>query len=93
MNYSERILKKINAAYPGADIYLKDQSELHAGHAGAKPGGETHFRLEVTSHAFEGMPRLERQRQVHALLEDELKEQVHALSLSLRTPSESQKHD
>jgi BolA protein len=89
MTYFERITHKVKEAFPSATVYLEDQSGQHAGHAGAKPGGETHFHLEVTSHAFEGMPRVERQRRIHALLKDELAERVHALTLRLQTPTES----
>jgi BolA protein len=88
MTIFERISQKIAAAFPGAVVYLEDQSARHAGHAGAAPGGETHFLLEVTSESFEGVSRVERQRMVHAVLKEELAERVHALSLSLKTPAE-----
>jgi BolA protein len=92
MSYAERITAKIRATFPGAEMRLEDQSKRHAGHAGANvKGGETHFYLEIISPAFEGVSRVERQRQVHALLADELNERVHALSLSLKTPVEAQK--
>ena len=53
------------------------------GHSGARPGGETHFRVKMVSNFFEGMSRIDKQRAVHQVLESELKERVHALSLEL----------
>jgi BolA family transcriptional regulator, general stress-responsive regulator len=89
MTYASRIREKISAAFAPCEIALFDESEKHAGHAGARPGGETHFRLEVISPVFEGLSAVERQRKVYGILADELKERVHALSLRLKTPAEN----
>lgn len=67
---------------------LVDDSARHLGHAGSRPGGETHFRLEIVSAAFEGLSRVERQRAVMRVLRDELAGQVHALNISALTPAE-----
>ena len=66
-----------------SDLEVIDESDLHAGHSGAKPGGETHFRVRMTSKSFVGMSRIDRQRAVHKALKNELEERVHALSLNL----------
>jgi len=66
-----------------------DESHRHAGHAGARPGGETHFRVEVVAAAFQGKSRLERQRLVYETLREEMSNQIHALSLVTRTPGEA----
>ena len=58
-----------------------DESHLHAGHGGWKPGGETHFRVRVTAPAFNGRSRLDRHRAVNALLADQLRNGVHALAI------------
>lgn len=65
-----------------------DESSLHAGHAGAKPEGETHFRLRIVSGDFAGMGRLERQRLINALLGEEFNSGLHALALELKAPGE-----
>lgn len=70
-------------------LSVVDESHLHAGHAGARPGGESHFRVEVISECFAGKPQVERHRMVNALLAEELRGRVHALSLSTLTVNEA----
>ena len=65
-----------------------DESHRHAGHAGARPGGESHFRVEMIAASFAGMSRVERQRRVHRALAKELADGVHALALHLSAPGE-----
>jgi BolA protein len=67
---------------------ISDDSHRHAGHAGARPEGETHFSVTIVSPAFAGLSRVARQRLVYRLLADELATHVHALSLTTRTPEE-----
>ncbi|MDE2583451.1 MAG: BolA family transcriptional regulator [Rhodospirillales bacterium] len=69
-------------------IEVTDDSARHAGHSGARPGGETHYSVLVVADAFAGVSRLERSRRVHALLATELAGGLHALALTLRTPDE-----
>ena len=88
MTVRETILAKLAAALTPAAIEVFDESARHAGHAGARPGGETHFRVAITAAAFAGTGRAERERLVHRLLAEELQTRVHALSLQLRAPGE-----
>ena len=74
---------------PAATVRGRDDSASHAGHAGAAPGGQTHYAVEVVSAAFGGVSRVERSRRVHALLDAEFSGGLHALSLMLRTPEEA----
>lgn len=80
---------KLRAAFPSASIDIIDESHLHKGHAGAREGGESHFRVRIIGTEFAGLRRLERQRRVHAVLATELEGPVHALSLQLLTPEEA----
>ena len=89
MRIAETIRTKLEAAFSPQELVIEDESHRHAGHAGARPGGETHFRVAIVSAAFDGLGRVERQRRVHAVLAEELKAQVHALSLKLSTPGEA----
>ncbi len=73
---------------PGA-IQVTDDSARHAGHAGAAPGGQTHFRVRVISDAFAGLSRLARQRLVNEALREEFDTGLHALSLDLKTRDEA----
>ena len=79
---------KLDQAFRPERLSLVDESRLHAGHAGARPGGESHFRLEIVSPVFAGLSRLERQRRVNAVLAEELAGPVHALSVTARAPGE-----
>jgi BolA protein len=72
-----------------AEVSVQDDSHQHAGHAGAAPGGETHYSVRVVSPAFAGQSRVARSRAVHALLEAEFGGGLHALSLRLLTPEEA----
>jgi BolA protein len=71
------------------DFALRDDSTSHAGHAGARPGGETHYALRIVSPAFEGLSRVARQRLVYGVLTSEFEAGLHALSLDLKTPVEA----
>jgi BolA family transcriptional regulator, general stress-responsive regulator len=67
---------------------IADESSLHAGHAGAQPGGETHYRIMVVSERFTGLSRVARQQAVYALLVDGFAKGLHALSMQTLTPAE-----
>lgn len=88
MKRSERIEKLLTDALKPAALEIIDESAMHAGHSGAAPGGETHYRVQVTAAVFEGLSRLDRQRTVYNILAKELDSGLHALSLKLSTPSE-----
>lgn len=86
---AERIELKLKAALRPDRLRVIDESARHVGHAGARPGGETHFRVEIEAAAFAGLSRLDRQRRVHAILAEELADRVHALSMALSAPGET----
>ncbi|MBL8659652.1 MAG: BolA family transcriptional regulator [Rhodospirillales bacterium] len=89
MTVAETITRKLSEALAPSEIQVVDDSARHAGHSGARPGGETHFNVTLVAAAFAGKSRLERQRLVHAILSDELAGPVHALSLRLIAPDEA----
>lgn len=86
---SEAIHRKLTQALAPTRLAIVDDSHRHAGHAGARPEGETHFRIEIVSASFVGMSRIERQRLIYGLLANELETRVHALSLATLTPEEA----
>ena len=88
MRVAETIEKKLTDAFTPKHLDIEDQSHLHAGHAGAREGGQSHFKVEIVADAFAGKSRLERQRMIYAVLAEEIEGPVHALALSARTPSE-----
>jgi BolA protein len=86
---ADRIRRTLEARFPPAEVVVRDDSARHAGHAGAAPGGETHYAVLVVSPAFRGLTRLARSRAVHEALAAEFASGLHALSLTLRTPEEA----
>ena len=79
----QRIETKLQAAFTPSTLEVIDESALHAGHAGARPGGETHYRVRMTSVALKGLNRVAQHRAVYDTLADELTERVHALALEV----------
>ena len=90
MRIANIIERKLTDALSPARLHITDESDQHAGHVGARAGGETHFRVEIVSAAFEGESRVERQRVVYRILSEELADRVHALALKTLTPAEDQ---
>lgn len=86
-----RLEEKLRRAFSPTLIEVIDESANHAGHAGAREGGETHFRVRIVSPMFVGLSRVERQRQIYGVLAEELKDRVHALALTTLTPDEASK--
>jgi len=89
MTTRDRIAEKLAEAFTPAHLDVADESHKHAGHAGARPGGETHFRVHIVSAAFSGKSRIERHRMVNETLSEELKGGVHALAIHASAPGET----
>lgn len=88
MSVANTIERKLQEALSPDVLTITDDSAHHAGHAGARPGGETHFTVEIVAAAFDGMGRVARQRLVYKVLEEELAGPVHALSIDAKAPGE-----
>ena len=80
---AQRMRTALNAAFSPDLLDIIDDSDRHAGHAGAHPGGETHYTVKMTAKAFAGLSRVERQRAVNRVLADEFATGLHALALEL----------
>jgi BolA protein len=85
---ADRIAAALSAAFSPAEVEVADDSHRHAGHAGAAPGGETHYSVRVVSPAFADMNRVARSRAAHEALAAEFASGLHALALTLKTPEE-----
>ncbi|MBL6613474.1 MAG: BolA family transcriptional regulator [Reyranella sp.] len=79
---------KLRSEFAPLRLAIEDESSRHQGHAGARDGGESHFRVEIVSSAFEGKNRVARQRLVYAALKEEFDAGLHALALTTLTPAE-----
>ena len=82
------ITNKLREAFTPESLDVIDESHLHEGHAGHRPGGETHFRIYIVSDAFRGKSRLLRHRMINATLSSELAGSVHALAIHAQAPGE-----
>ena len=87
MNVAARIREQLAALEP-VSLDLVDESAKHAGHAGAAPGGETHWRLSIVSPRFAGQPKIARHRMVYQALGELMQNPIHALAITARAPED-----
>jgi BolA family transcriptional regulator, general stress-responsive regulator len=85
----QAITNKLRETFSPESLDVVDESHLHEGHSGHRPGGETHFRIYIVSPAFQGKSRIERHRMINAALAAELAGPVHALAMKAQAPGES----
>lgn len=88
MTVAETIRSQLTAAFAPRALDIVDESHLHAGHSGHRPGVSTHFRVAIVAEAFAGKSRVERQRMIYAALDALMGKPIHALALSAKAPGE-----
>jgi len=88
VSVADTIRRKLTDRVSPIRLVVVDESHRHAGHAGAHPGGESHFAVTITAATFAGLGRVARQRLVYDALKAELAAGVHALSLVTQAPDE-----
>lgn len=88
MNVAQEIRSRLASLEPLA-MELVDESAQHAGHSGAAPGGNTHWRLTIVSSKFSGQNGVARHRMVYQALGELMQNPIHALNISARTPEET----
>lgn len=88
MGTQDLITEKLRKAFAPESLRVEDESHHHEGHAGHRPGGETHYRVYIVSDAFRGKSRVERHRMVNAALAAELAGGIHALAIHAAAPGE-----
>ena len=87
-NRSERIRARLTQIFTPETLSVTDDSARHAGHAGASPEGETHFKVEIVASEFSGQSRVQRQRAVNNALKEEFESGLHALNIKAKAPEE-----
>ena len=85
----DAIHEKLTSAFAPTRLEIEDDSARHHGHAGARPGGESHFNVTIEADAFTGQSKVARQRMVYRALAGELAGPLHALSVKALAPGES----
>ena len=88
MRTADILSRKLTEAFAPQSLNVVDESHQHEGHAGARPGGQTHFRVYIVSEAFKGQTRIDRHRMINAALADDLAAGVHALAIHATAPGE-----
>ena len=89
MRTADIITEKLTAAFGPESLRVEDESHQHEGHAGHRPGGETHFRVYIVAESFRGKTRVDRHRMINAALASELAGSVHALAIHAKAPDET----
>ena len=89
MSVADEIRRRLAGLAPQT-LELVDESDRHAGHSGARPGGNTHWRLLIVSPAYAGRSTVARHRMIYDALGGLMKDPIHALAISARAPGESQ---
>ncbi|MDD2869571.1 BolA family transcriptional regulator [Neomegalonema sp.] len=89
MNRLDRIRAALEEALAPESLDVQDDSHRHIGHAGSRPGGETHYLARVVSARFTGLSRVQRQRLVNEALAAEFAGGLHAFSMELKAPGEA----
>ena len=85
----EKLIRdRLTDRFSPTELRIKDQSHLHAGHAGAADG-RGHFDVRIVSESFDGMSRLERHRSIYQALDDLLQSDIHALRINALTPADA----
>lgn len=88
MNLEPVLRERLGGLAP-LSLEIADQSAAHAGHAGAAPGGNTHWRVAIVSGAFAGKTQVARHRMVYAALGDLMNNPIHALQIDALAPGEA----
>ena len=92
MNAADRIRGRLTEAFAPSELQVIDESDRHKGHAGARPEGETHFRVRIVAEAFRGKNRVETHRLVNAALGAEFAGGLHALAIEAKASAKRIAH-
>jgi BolA family transcriptional regulator, general stress-responsive regulator len=88
MRKADMIREKLEKELSPVLLKVHDDSQQHAGHAGANEGGESHFSLEIVSDRFRGLSRVARHRLIYKALGNAFDEGLHALRIDAKAPGE-----
>ena len=89
MPVREAIVEKLSAKFAPTHLEVIDESSRHQGHAGSRPGGESHFRVRIASAALTGT-RVAQHRAIMEALDAEIRGGVHALAIEVISPGSPQ---
>ena len=88
MTLKDWITRALEERLHPTSLKVEDESHQHIGHAGWREGGETHFRIDVVSPAFEGKSRVDRHRLINTAVAEAFGRGLHALAIQAKAPGE-----
>lgn len=88
MHPVEQAMRERLAALRPVSLDLRDESGQHAGHAGSRPSGGSHWQLTIVSESFRGQSPVARHRMVYEALGDLMKRDIHALRIEAFSPEQ-----
>src|SRR5437870_12991967 len=91
MRVRNSIVEKLSTAFAPLRLDVVDDSHRHEGHAGHRPGGESHFSISIVAEAFSGKSRIERHRMINEILREEFEGGVHELAIEALAPGETER--
>ena len=77
------IYKKLQTNFKPSFLKVENESHLHENHPQSPKGGNSHFYVEIKSSIFNNLSRLQSQRRIYKVLENEMKSFVHALRIKI----------
>ena len=77
------IYKKLHTNFKPSFLKVENESHLHKSHPQSPKGGNSHFYVEIKSSTFNNLSRLQSQRRIYKVLENEMKSFVHALRIKI----------
>ena len=83
MPVRDAIVAKLSQEFAPSHLEVVDESSRHQGHAGYRPGGETHFRVRIAAAKLHGLSRVAQHRAIMSALDAEIKGGVHALAIEV----------
>ena len=93
MNAADRIRARLTEVFAPTELQVIDESDRHKGHAGARPEGETHFRVQIVAEAFRGKSRVEVHRMINEAVGAEFAHGLHALAIEAKAPVAGEKRN
>ena len=88
MSLEQIISEKLSEAFKPLELKVENESHHHSGHSGDDGSGESHWRIDITADVFTGKSRVERQRMINQALAFELKNNIHALAMTVKAPGD-----
>ncbi len=79
----KRLLFLLKESFSPESLEVINESHLHYGHKGSPGTGDSHYKIIIKAHAFDGLNRVAAHRLINDIVAVEFKSGLHALSLKI----------